>query len=213
MTRAAALPVAEPAQAGEALLEVQDLRIGFPTRTGLALAVDGVSFNVRTGESIALVGESGSGKSLTLRAILGLLRRSPAVVSGGSIHYRGQDLLAMPEKQQRSVRSSEIAMVSQDVLGSLHPLYTIGWQISEAIRIHNPQVSRARAHERAVELLDRVGIANPRRRVDDYPYSFSGVCGSVPLSRWPSRMVRDCCSRTSRRRPWTPRSRLNCSRC
>jgi oligopeptide/dipeptide ABC transporter ATP-binding protein len=156
------------------LLEVDGVSIGFPSPDGLTMAVDNVSFTLHKGEAIAIVGESGSGKSLTLRAILGLLERSGAKVSQGSIRFRGRDLLNLGGQELRALRGEEIAVVSQDVSNSLHPLYTVGWQISEAIRIHHPDVSKKEAHRRAVDLLGQVGIPSPARRADDYPLSFSG---------------------------------------
>jgi len=152
------------------LLEVSDLSVAFPTSDGVVQAVRGVSFGVDTGRTLGIVGESGSGKSVAAMSLLGLSR-------GAQVHGRamfgGADLLSMSEPELRAVRGARIAMVFQDPLSSLHPLYTIGWQISEAIRAHTG-TSRRAARERAVELLGMVGIPQPRRRIDDYPHQFSG---------------------------------------
>jgi oligopeptide/dipeptide ABC transporter ATP-binding protein len=131
-----------------------------------------VSFDLREGEVLAIVGESGSGKSVTAQTIMGLTR-SPNAVFEGRIEYEGQDLLAASEDALRHVRASEIAMIFQDPMTSLHPVYKLGWQISEQIQAHE-DVSRADARERSIGLLRRVGIPSPESRVDNYPHEFSG---------------------------------------
>jgi peptide/nickel transport system ATP-binding protein len=152
------------------LLEVGDLSVAFPTSDGVVRAVRGVSFGVDPGRTLGIVGESGSGKSVAAMALLGLSRG--ATVAGHAM-FDGADLLSMSEPELRAVRGARIAMVFQDPLSSLHPLYKIGWQITEAIRAHTDAGRRA-ARERAVELLGMVGIPEPRRRIDDYPHQFSG---------------------------------------
>jgi len=155
-----------------ALLTVRDLRVGFRTDDGLVRAVDGVSFDVRAGEVLAIVGESGSGKSVTAQTITGLTRAPNAAITG-SVRYRGQELVDLDDAGLRSVRGEQIAMVFQDPMSSLNPVYRVGDQIVEMIRAHR-DVSRAEARERAVELLRSVGIAQPERRIRDYPHQFSG---------------------------------------
>jgi peptide/nickel transport system ATP-binding protein len=151
-------------------LEVSDLTVDFRGRA-LVRAVDGVSFAIEPGRTLALVGESGSGKTVTATAVLGLLG-SGAVVSG-SVSFGGRDLLALPEHELRRVRGARIAMVFQDSLAALNPVLSIGAQIVEAIRAHR-RVSRRAARASAVELLAMVGIPDPERRVRQYPHEFSG---------------------------------------
>ena len=152
------------------LLEVSDLTVAFPTADGVVRAVRGVSFGVEKGRTLGIVGESGSGKSVAALTLLGLARGATVA---GSAMFAGADLLRMGEAELRGVRGARIAMVFQDPLSSLHPLYRIGWQIAEVVRAHTGAGRRA-ARERAVELLGMVGIPQPRRRVDDYPHEFSG---------------------------------------
>ncbi len=155
----------------DVLLSIRDLRAGFPTDDGVVHAVDGVSFDVNRGEVFAIVGESGSGKSVTAMAILGLL---PTLdITGGEILWKGVDVLTLNENQRRSIRGKEIAMIFQDPLTALNPVHTIGRQIAEMARIHEGLGKRA-AFERAVELLDLVGIPEARKRATMYPHEFSG---------------------------------------
>jgi peptide/nickel transport system ATP-binding protein len=157
----------------EAFLEVRDLKVHFPTEDGLVKAVDGLSFKVDKGSTLGVVGESGSGKSVTSLAILGIHKGSRARVSG-EIWLDGQELVAMREDEIRSLRGSKMAMVFQDPLSSMHPFYKIGDQIVEAYREHHPNASKAEARSLTVDMLDRVGIPNPKARIDDYPHQFSG---------------------------------------
>ncbi|MEO6885879.1 MAG: ABC transporter ATP-binding protein [Jatrophihabitantaceae bacterium] len=161
---------ADPAP--DAFLSVRDLRVHFPTDDGLVKSVDGLSFDVARGQVLGIVGESGSGKSVTSLAILGLHKGSRAQVSG-QIWFDGKDLIAADEEEMRSLRGSDMAMIFQDPLSSLHPFYKVGAQISEAYRVHN-KVSRQAARKRSVEMLELVGIPNPDKRYDDYPHQFSG---------------------------------------
>ncbi len=156
-----------------ALLTVQDLRVSFNTQSGRVQAVDGVSFELAPGEVLAIVGESGSGKSVTAQTILGLTRSPNAEISG-SARLGEQELLRASEGELRGVRGARVAMVFQDPMTSFNPVYKIGWQIAEAIRAHDGGTSKSAAHERAVELLDSVGIPDADQRVDDYPHQFSG---------------------------------------
>ncbi len=154
------------------LLGVEDLRVSFPTEDGLVQAVDGVSFELGQGGTLGIVGESGSGKTVAALSVLGLTRTQGAQVSG-RIRFEGRDLLELSDEELRKVRGNEIAMVFQDPLSSLHPLFRVGAQIVEAIRAHR-SVSKAQARARTVELLDLVGIPDPAHRVDAYPHELSG---------------------------------------
>jgi len=153
-------------------LQVDDLHVSFGTEDGVVRAVDGSSFQVSQGETLAIVGESGSGKSVTAQAIMGLLSRRTADVSG-RIVLDGTDLLALDDDDVRKLRGDRMAMIFQDPLSSLHPFYRIGDQLIEAVRVHR-NVSRKEARERTIEGLHRVGIPAAERRIDDYPHQLSG---------------------------------------
>ena len=157
---------------GQPFLHVKNLHVHFPTDDGLVRAVDGLDFTLARGQTIGIVGESGSGKSVASLAIMGLHRGSKAKLSG-QILLEGEDLLSVSDKRIRSLRGNQMAMVFQDPLSALHPYFTIGNQIVEAYRIHN-SVSKKAARKRAIDMLDRVGIPNPNRRIDQYPHEFSG---------------------------------------
>jgi oligopeptide/dipeptide ABC transporter ATP-binding protein len=154
------------------LLEVRDLRSSFFTEAGEVRAVDGVSFSVEPGKLMGLVGESGSGKTASVLSIMRLLPENARVV-GGSILFEGRDLLEVSEPEMRAVRGAKIAMIFQEPMTSLNPVFTVGSQIGEAIRLHQ-HTSRRETHERTVEALRLVGIADPERRVNDYPHQLSG---------------------------------------
>jgi peptide/nickel transport system ATP-binding protein len=158
--------------AAEPLLRVEDLHVEFPTEDGVVHAVDGITYQVHKGRTLGIVGESGSGKTVSSLTTLGLTRRQGARISG-RILFDGKDLVTLPEDELRTIRGNDIAMIFQDPLSSLHPLYKVGRQLSEAVRAHR-DVSKAQARERAVELLGLVGIPDPARRVDSYPHEFSG---------------------------------------
>ncbi|MFD8379640.1 ABC transporter ATP-binding protein [Streptomyces sp. NPDC059679] len=158
-------------------LEVRDLKVHFPTDDGLVKSVDGLSFRLEKGKTLGIVGESGSGKSVTSLGIMGLhtagqYGRRKAQISG-EIWLNGQELLSADPDEVRKLRGREIAMIFQDPLSALHPYYTIGRQISEAYRVHH-DVTKDVARKRAIEMLDRVGIPQPDKRVDSYPHEFSG---------------------------------------
>ncbi len=155
------------------LLHVHDLHVEFRTPDGVARAVNGVNLWVNPGETLAVLGESGCGKSVTAQAAMGILDSPPARVTRGEIRYRGVDLLALPEKQRRRVRANRIAMIFQDALSALNPVYTVGFQLAELFRAHRG-MSRRDARQRSIELLDQVRIPGARSRVDDYPHQFSG---------------------------------------
>jgi oligopeptide/dipeptide ABC transporter ATP-binding protein len=153
-------------------LSVEDLRVSFATDGGVVRAVDGVSFNLADGEILAIVGESGSGKSVTAQTVLGLTRAPNATITG-TVRFDGRDLTKLDDSGLREVRGRRIAMIFQDPMTSLNPVYRVGDQIVEMIRAHR-KVSKREAKQRAVELLTSVGIPNPERRVDHYPHEFSG---------------------------------------
>ena len=155
------------------LLEVEDLQVEFHTRDGIAQAVNGVSFTLNAGETLGILGESGCGKSVTAQAIMGILDTPPARVVGGQVRYRGVDLLKLDENTRRHVRANKIAMIFQDALSSLNPVFTVGWQLAELFREHRG-LSRTDAKKRAVEMLDLVGIPGAKARVNDFPHQFSG---------------------------------------
>jgi peptide/nickel transport system ATP-binding protein len=185
----------EPARVAEqALLEVEDLSVSFATEDGEVQAVNGASFAIVRGQTLGVVGESGSGKSVSAMSVLGLTRAEGARVSG-SVQFAGRDLLALEERQLRSVRGNEIAMVFQDPLSSLHPMYRVGAQIVEAIRAHR-DVAKAQARRRAVELLAQVGIPDPAKRADSYPHELSGgprqrVMIAMALANDPALLIAD----------------------
>ena len=154
------------------ILTVDDLMVSFATEDGVVQAVGGVSFELQAGEVLAIVGESGSGKSVTAQTITGLTRAPNARITG-SVTYRGRELNGLDDDQLRNVRGEQIAMVFQDPMCSLNPVYRVGAQIAEMIRAHR-DVSKREAADRAVELLRSVGIPNPERRVRHYPHEFSG---------------------------------------
>jgi peptide/nickel transport system ATP-binding protein len=154
------------------LIEVKDLHVHFATEDGLVRAVDGVNFTLDRGEVLGIVGESGSGKSVTAMTLLGLTRDKNTRFEG-EVLYKGRNVLEMREEELQQVRGNEMAMIFQDPMTSLNPVYTVGAQICEAIRTHEELDKRA-ANRRAVELLKQVGIPNPESRVDEYPHQFSG---------------------------------------
>ncbi len=159
--------------AGAPLLEVTDLRVEFRTGREIVHAVNGAGFRVAAGETAAVLGESGSGKSVSAAAIMRLLQSPPAFVTGGEIRFKGEDVLTMPLNHWRRLCGQEIAMVFQDALASLNPVFSVGWQIAEQFRAHG-QYAGGEAGERAVDLLARVGIPDPANRAKDYPHQFSG---------------------------------------
>jgi peptide/nickel transport system ATP-binding protein len=153
-------------------LELKDLRIHFPTDDGLVKSVDGLTFSLERGKTLGIVGESGSGKSVTSLGILGLHKGSHAKI-GGEIWLDGEELVSASQEHVRGLRGKKMAMIFQDPLSAMHPYYTVGNQIVEAYRIHNA-VSKQVARKHAIDLLGRVGIPEPGRRVDAYPHEFSG---------------------------------------
>jgi peptide/nickel transport system ATP-binding protein len=156
----------------ETLLEVRDLKVSFRTEDGLIQAVDGVSLSLSEGETLGIVGESGSGKSVTMMSVMRLIN-DPNARFEGEVVYKGRDLMKLNRDQMREIRGSGIAMIFQDPMTSLNPVYRIGWQIAEQIQAHE-QISKRAARARAVELLTAVGIPHAAERVDNYPHQFSG---------------------------------------
>jgi oligopeptide/dipeptide ABC transporter ATP-binding protein len=155
------------------LLSVRGLKVAFSTEQGPAPAVDDVSFDVNPGEVLGIVGESGSGKSVTALSIMGLLPTPPGRVTGGEILFQGEDLLKKSRTEMRKIRGGAISMIFQEPMTSLNPVFSIGDQVSEAIRWHE-NLGPAAARDRAVEMLIKVGIPSPQRRLDDYPHQLSG---------------------------------------
>ena len=154
------------------LLKISDLRTWFHTHDGLARAVDGVSFEIGESETLGLVGESGCGKSVTALSVLRLVDR-PGRIESGAVTFRGRDLLALSPRDMRKVRGGQISMIFQEPMTSLNPVFTVGNQIAEAIILHQKK-NRAEARRLAIEMLERVGIPSPERRVDEYPHQMSG---------------------------------------
>jgi len=154
------------------LLEVQDLKTIFPTRDGIVKAVDGVSFRLDPGETLGIVGESGSGKSVTALSVMRLLQR-PGKIVGGKVMFMGRDLTKVSEGEMREVRGEEIAMIFQDPMTSLNPVFRTGWQVAEPVRLHR-NLDKSKAMGVAVEMLGKVGIPSPEARARDYPHQFSG---------------------------------------
>ncbi|MDT6986744.1 ABC transporter ATP-binding protein [Streptomyces lusitanus] len=155
------------------LLEVRDLHVEFRTRDGVAKAVNGVTYGVDEGETLAVLGESGSGKSVTAQAVMGILDTPPGRITGGEVVFQGRDLLKLKEDERRRIRGAEMAMVFQDALSSLNPVLTVGDQLAEMFTVHRG-MSRKDARAKAVELMDRVRIPAARERVRQYPHQFSG---------------------------------------
>ncbi len=155
------------------LLDVDNLQVEFRTSQGTSKAINGVSFKLHEGETLAILGESGSGKSVTAQAIMGIIDSPPGFITGGTIRYCGEDLLTLPEKVRRTVRGPEVSMIFQDALSSLNPVFPVGWQIAEMMRIHWG-MNRSDAKKRAIDLMERVHIPGARERVDAFPHQFSG---------------------------------------
>jgi peptide/nickel transport system ATP-binding protein/oligopeptide transport system ATP-binding protein len=179
----------------DTLLSIDELKVRFHTDEGVVQAVDGVSFEVKRGEIVAVVGESGSGKSVTGMTLMGLTRGPNAEISG-SATLDGFELTTASGEQLRRIRGNDIAMIFQDPISSLNPVYRVGWQIVEQIRTHNPEVSKADATARAVELMERVGVPRAAERLRSYPHEFSGgmrqrVMIAMALSCSPKLLIAD----------------------
>jgi len=178
----------------DAYVRVEDLMVSFPTEDGVVKAVDGVSFTVDRGQTIAIVGESGSGKSVTSQALMGLVNKRNARVEGRA--YIGEnELISSSDEQLRKLRGAEMSMIFQDPFASLHPFYRIGAQLVETVRVHR-DVSKSAARTEAIDMLARVGIPNPEHRIDDYPHQLSGgmrqrVMIAMALINGPSLLIAD----------------------
>ncbi|MBJ7342071.1 MAG: ABC transporter ATP-binding protein, partial [Solirubrobacteraceae bacterium] len=177
-----------------ALLTVKDLKVSFNTEDGVVHAVEGVSYEVEPGKTLGIVGESGSGKTVGTLTIMGLTRAANTQISGQAI-FDGEDLLSASEQHMRAIRGDEIAMIFQDPLSSLHPFFTIGSQLVEAIQVHN-KVSKAAARTRSAELLTMVGLSDARDRLSSYPHEFSGgmrqrVMIAMALANEPRLLIAD----------------------
>ena len=178
-----------------ALLEVKDLKTYFTTRDGVVKAVDGVSFVLEEGHTLGIVGESGSGKSVTALSLMRLIPDPPGKICGGAILMNGESVLEMSDEQVRSLRGDRIAMIFQDPMTSLNPVFRVGHQIAEALRLHKGMDKKA-ADKRAAEMLELVGIPNPEDRAKDYPHQFSGgmrqrVMIAMALSCNPALLIAD----------------------
>jgi oligopeptide/dipeptide ABC transporter ATP-binding protein len=158
----------------EPILQIRDLTVEFSTEDGVVHAVTGVSYDLQPGEVLGIVGESGSGKSVSMLTVLGLTPMPPGRVAAGEAQYKGKDLLTMPKKELRNLRGGELAMIFQDPMTSLNPVFTIGDQIAEALLTHNEGMKEDAANARTIELLQSVGVPFAERRVDQYPHEFSG---------------------------------------
>lgn len=177
------------------LLEVDHLTTEFTTRRGVVQAVRDVSFEIEKGEILALVGESGSGKSVTSLSIMGLLSSNGRITENSAIRFKGQDLTQMSEKKLRHIRGNHISMIFQEPMTSLNPVFTVGDQILESIRLHT-RLSKKEAYEKMLYLLDTVGIPNPQKRVKDYPHQMSGgmrqrIMIAIAMSCEPELLIAD----------------------
>lgn len=155
------------------LLSVENLNVSFATPDGVVRAVTDVSFHINTGETLGIVGESGSGKSVTASSIL-RLNNSVTATTSGQVLFDGNDVLTVDESEMRRIRGQDIAMVFQDPLSALNPFYTVGEQIAEAYLVHHPKATKSDVRSRVLEMLEKVGIPNPSKRIDEYPHEFSG---------------------------------------
>jgi oligopeptide/dipeptide ABC transporter ATP-binding protein len=183
-------------QSTEPLLDVQDLRTHFHTDAGVARAVDGISFDIKRGECVALVGESGCGKSVTSLSIMRLLAMPPARMPSGKILFKGRDLARISEEEMCAVRGKEVAMIFQEPQSALNPVFTVGDQIAEAFVTHNPKTKAKEAWERTIEAMRSVGIPDPERRALDYPHQLSGgmkqrICIAMALICGPELIIAD----------------------
>ena len=159
--------------AGETLLRVEDLQVEFRTRRGTALVLNGVDFDVRRGETLCVVGESGCGKSMTALALLRLIPQPPGRIRNGRVLFNGEDLAQASDARMREIRGNRISMIFQEPMTSLNPVYTVGEQIAESLRLH-AALDRRQARKQAIEMLRQVGIPAPAQRVDEYPHQLSG---------------------------------------
>ena len=196
----------------EPILEIKDLTVDFTTEDGLVHAVTNVSYDLYPGEVLGIVGESGSGKSVSMLSVLGLIPMPPGRILTGEAIYKGKDLLKLPKDQLREIRGGEMAMIFQDPMTSLNPVFTIGDQISEALLTHNPGMSDGAADKRTIELLELVDVPFAERRVEQYPHEFSGGMRQRAMIAMAIANDPTSSSRTSRRQRSTSRFRRRSSR-
>lgn len=180
----------------EKILDVKDLVVEFRTERGIVKAVNGVNFEVHKGKTLGIVGESGSGKSVSALAIMGLIPNPPGRVANGQILYRGKSLVNIEASEMRKIRGNKIAMIFQEPMTSLNPVFTIGNQIEEVIELHQPHLSSAERASKAVDMLRLVGIPSPEKRVKEYPHQLSGgmrqrVMIAIALSCEPDILIAD----------------------
>lgn len=180
----------------EKVLEVKDLVVEFRTDRGTIRAVNGVSFDVYKGKTLGIVGESGSGKSVSALAVMGLIPNPPGKIASGSIHFKGKSLVNLPSGEMRKIRGNKIAMIFQEPMTSLNPVFTIGNQIEEVIELHQPHLSRKERELKAIDMLRLVGIPSPETRVKEYPHQLSGgmrqrVMIAIALSCEPDILIAD----------------------
>lgn len=169
----------------DVLLSVENLEVYFYSSSSVVKAVNGVSFSLKRGETIGIVGESGSGKSVTATAILGLIPPESGKIERGKILYEGKDLTTLSNRDMRKIRGNEISMIFQDPMTSLNPVFTVGNQIIEVVKLHQ-NVNKKEARQRAIEMLRLVGIPEPERRIDQYPHEFSGGMRQRAMDRYRS---------------------------
>jgi oligopeptide transport system ATP-binding protein len=186
---------AQPVDPNAPLLAVEDLAVEFRIESGVVNAVNGLSYTLERGQSLAILGESGSGKSVSAQAVMGIIDSPPGFVTGGSVRFHGVELLELPEVERRAVRGSRLAMIFQDALTALNPVFPVGWQIAEMFRIHR-DMPRREAKEKAIELMERVKIPSARERANSYPHEFSGgmrqrVMIAMALSLDPEILIAD----------------------
>jgi len=180
----------------EPVLSIRDLTVEFSTEDGIVHAVDGVTYDVFPGETLGIVGESGSGKSVSMLAVLGLIPQPPGRIVKGEAVFKGENLMTMSKGKLRRLRGGDVAMVFQDPMTSLNPVLKVGFQLTEAIQAHNDGVSDKEARERAVNLLDLVGVPNASQRVDQFPHEFSGgmrqrAMIAMAIANQPSLLIAD----------------------
>ena len=179
-----------------ALLEVRGLRAGFDTDTGYVEVLDGVSFELASGETLGLVGESGCGKSVSALSIMNLLPKPAGKITAGSIEFHNRDLVVLPQEEMHDVRGNRISMIFQEPMTALNPVHRIGNQIVEAVKLHDPDLPKTNARQRALEMLERVGIPAPDQRLKEYPHQLSGgmrqrVMIAMALAMQPDLLIAD----------------------